>query len=214
MAKKRELKKKYGEEKVFIVPIDSIAHIEDKFSKEKHNTNIWGKFDSIGKYVYRYDAEGQAAMQQVIPYIVICNEDEGKYYVGKRLGGEQRLVDKLSLGFGGHINECDGYAQNILKALTRELEEELDFGPSSFLTSAQFCGYMRDITSTTNDHVGLVFILKAKEGTIRIKETDNIEGMWMTKQELFDNYSKFEGWACYLIDYLFEQDKKENKTSL
>lgn len=196
----KQLKEKYGQEKVFIVPIQSIQHIDDKFTFNKHDPKIWSKYDILGKYVYRYEAEGQPVFQQIIPYLIIFNEDQSKMYVSKRIDGDHRLNNMLSLGFGGHINEEDGYKDVVLRALTREMNEELDIDP---ISKAIYMGTIRDITSKTNDHLGLVFAIKAKEGEVFIKETDKLEGNWMEISKLFDDYHKFENWSKFLIDFLF-----------
>ena len=47
----------------------------------------------------------------------------------------------------------------------------------------------------------------AKEGDVFIKETDKLVGEWMTFQQLYDNYSKFENWSKYLIDFFLENNK-------
>lgn len=197
---KQQLVEKYKDEKVFIVPANIIENIPDKFTKSKHDPKVWSKYDNVGKYIYRHDAEMNPAFQQIIPYLLVCNEDESKFFVSKRLAGDHRLNDKLSLGFGGHINECDGTNDVVLHALSRELNEELDIDP---LTKAQYIGTMRDMASKTNDHLGLIFIVKAKEGDVFIRETNKLSGEWMTKQEMFDEYHKFEGWSKYILDYLY-----------
>lgn len=196
----QQLVEKYKDEKVFVVPANVVENIPDKFTKCKHDSRIWSKYDNLGRYIYRYDAEMNPVFQQIIPYLLICNEDESKYFVSRRLDGDHRLNDKLSLGFGGHINECDGNSDVVLHALVREMDEELDIDP---LTRAQYIGTMRDITSKTNDHFGLVFILKATEGDVFIKEVDKLSGEWMDKDTMFNKYQQFEGWSKYILDHLF-----------
>ena len=204
MKSKQELKQKYGDEKVFVIPIDLVTGIPDKKKRKKHDKNIWTRYANEGKYIPRWEAEYNNAFQQIIPYFVVTNEDESKYFVAKRLGGESRLIDKLSLGFGGHINECDGNTEPIFKGLVREMEEELILMPSS---PFQFCGTIRDITSPTNDHFGLAFIVKAKEEDVALREIGKMECEWMTKEQLFENYPKFEGWSKYIIDELYNSYK-------
>lgn len=206
MKSQDELKAKYKDEKVFVVPSNLIQNIGDKFTKAKHDTSIWKKYDNLGIYIPRYEAEYNLAFQQIIPYFLVSNMDETKFYVAKRIQGDSRLVDKLSLGFGGHINDCDGTNEAVFKALVREMNEELNIEPNS---PFKFIGYMRDLTSETSEHFGLVFIIKSKEDDISIKETDNLEGIWMTKQEMFDAYGKFENWAKYLLDYLYDELNKD-----
>lgn len=167
-----------------------------------HDNSIWSKYDNLGQFIYRYDAEQNPEFQQIIPYIVISNEDESKYFVSKRLDGDHRIKDKLSLGFGGHIDQCDGTTNVVLKGLTREIEEELDIDPT---TRALYIGTIRDMTSNTNDHLGLAFAVKAVEGEVFIREVDKLHGTWMTKKEMFDLYQSFEGWSKFILDYLFSE---------
>lgn len=198
----KRLKEKYKDEKVFVVLGATTNNIPDKFNKETDN-KIWTKYDTLGKFIYRYDAEYDSTYQQIIPYALITNKTKDKYYVSKRINGDARLIDNLSLGFGGHINPCDGSYEIVLKALGRELNEELILEPSS---KAKYLGTVRDLTSETKEHLGLVFVIEAEEENVSIKEKDNLEGIWMTKQEMYDNYSKFEGWSKYILSYLYEND--------
>ena len=198
----KRLKEKYKDEKVFVVLSSTINNIPDKFNKETDN-KIWTKYDTLGKFIYRYDAEYDSTYQQIIPYALITNKTKDKYYVSKRIKGDTRLIDNLSLGFGGHINPCDGSYEIVLKALGRELNEELILEPTS---KAKYLGTVRDLTSKTKEHLGLVFVIETKEDNVSIKEKDNLEGIWMTKQEMYDNYSKFEGWSKYILSYLYDND--------
>lgn len=204
MINRKALKEKYGDEKVFVLPINKVEGIPDKFNYSKHDDKVWKKYDNQGLYINRWEAEGDSSFQQIIPYFFVMNESETKVFIAKRIDGDSRLVDKLSLGFGGHIDSCDGYDQVVLKALTREMWEELDINP---ITKATYIGTMRDMTSSTNDHLGLVFGVKAEEGKVFIKETDKLVGEWMTFEQLYDNYSKFENWSKYLIDFFCETKK-------
>lgn len=201
---RKALKEKYGDEKVFVLPVNKVENIPDKFNYSKHDDKIWKKYDNQGLYINRWEAEGDSSFQQIIPYFFVMNENETKVFVAKRIDGDSRLVDKLSLGFGGHIDSCDGYNQVVLKALTREMWEELNIDP---ITKAVYMGTMRDMTSSTNDHLGLIFGVKAEEGKVSIKETEKLVGEWMTFQQLYDNYSKFENWSKYLIDFFCETKK-------
>lgn len=205
MLSKAQLKEKYKDEKVFVLPSNYCQNINDRFTKLKHDQSIWSKYDNLGIYIPRYEAEYNLAFQQLIPYFLVTNKDESKFYVAKRIQGDSRLVNKMSLGFGGHINECDGTREAVFNALIREMNEELIIETTS---SFKFLGTMRDLTSETSEHFGLIFIIKSEEDTISIRETENLEGVWMTKQELFDSYGKFENWAKYIIDYIHDDLNK------
>ena len=204
MMNKQALKEKYGCEKVFVLPVNKVEGIPDKFTPCKHDDKIWKKYDNQGIYINRWEAEGDSSFQQIIPYFFVTNEDASKVFIAKRIDGDHRLVDKLSLGFGGHIDSCDGFDQVVLKALTREMWEELDIEP---LSKATYMGTMRDMTSSTNDHLGLIFGIQAKEGQVFIRETEKLVGEWMTMQQLYYNYAKFENWSKYIIDFFCENKK-------
>lgn len=194
---KAQLKKKYGEEKIFVIPSALGVNIPDRYTKKKHTSTIFSKYDSIGRYVYRYDAEYNSDYLQIIPYFFITNEDETLYYACKRLKGDARLVDKMSIGFGGHVDSSDGHINAVLKALEREMNEELEVNQK---VSFRYHGTMLDLESETKEHLGLIFSIKVNEENIKIRETENLSGLWLTKQQLYDNYGKFEGWSKFLID--------------
>lgn len=200
---KKQLKAKYGEEKIFVVPYSKIEFIPDKFTQLKHDTRIWGMFDSMGEFIYRYEAEGNPYIQQIIPYILILSDDGKKVFTTKRLAGDSRLVDKVSIACGGHIDKCDEGKEVLFKAAVRELFEEVN---TDILKPLEIIGYVRDLTSSTNDHTGVV-ILAHSTGEVTVKENENLVGEWMDLDELIANYEKFEGWSKYVVDH-FAKNKK------
>jgi predicted NUDIX family phosphoesterase len=193
----------YGSEEVFVVPIHNIMHIEDGFTKMNHDKDIWCKFDNIGKYVYRNDAEGINVLQQLIPYIIIRDENFN-ILVTERLTTttEERLHNKYSLGVGGHINPEDGSMNVLFKSAVRELNEEVSL--EVITTPLRFVGYARDINGPTNDHLGCVFVLDVLRQHVAIKETDKLKGIWMTQAEMEIKYPKFESWSKFIIDYMVD----------
>lgn len=196
---KKQLEAKYGNEQVFVVPFAETAHIGDKFTKTNADMSALTQWDSKGKFVLRSDAEYNPAFQQLIPYVLITDVTGTKFYVSRRIAGDDRLKGTLSLGFGGHIDLVDGTQNVILKAFERELDEEVFIKRKK--TPANLLGYVRDLDSATKDHLGFVFTVTAR--SVRIKEDTVLEGFWMSLQELVDNYHKFESWARYIIDYYF-----------
>lgn len=204
-AKLKELKAKYKDEQVYVVPSSLLTHIKDGFTKEEHSKEIYSQFDNIGKFIFRYDAEGDSTFQQIIPYVVLFNPTTNKYYTYKRIegSGEERLHGQLSLGFGGHIDATDGTSEVVFKGLVRELMEEVDYNNTS---AAKFLGYVRDLQSATNDHTGLVFLLEVNFA--EVKETDKYVGEWMTAEEMEKAYFRFEDWGKHIIDYIVDNKYK------
>lgn len=192
----------YNGEEVFVVPFSKTLSFSNGFT---HTTdkNIWSKFDSVGKYILRSDAEGKKEIQQIIPYILIKNQF-GEYFVAKRLETttEKRLHNQISIGFGGHINREDGYKEPLFQCALRELLEELNIDGS--LTPLKHIGYVRDLNGKTNDHLGIVFITESLKSNISIKENSYLKGSWMTKNELIDKYGKLESWAQFIVDCMVD----------
>lgn len=198
------LKEKYGTEQVFVVPYKEVMDVPDLFSEVEPDNLDWAK---NGIFVFRYDAEYNPLFQQIIPYVVLTDSKKEKFYISKRISGEERLVDLYSIGFGGHINPCDGYCNPITNCIDRELDEEVSAKYKEEPLS--LIGTVRDMSSSTNDHLGVVYLKRvSNKSTIKIKEKDKLKGKWMTVHELYDNYGKFESWGKYIIDYIYRKKQR------
>lgn len=91
-------------------------------------------------FATRKDVEEDPKYIQIIPYVMVESGD-GQVVVGRRLkqGGEARLHNQLTIGFGGHVNPVDmaektGLENNSWRHLAircafRELQEELNILP-------------------------------------------------------------------------------------
>ncbi len=168
-----------------------------------------------GFFVERDYAERTPALKQVIPYaVVVCG---GKVLLLKRLnsGGEARLHGKLSVGVGGHINPIDqvgnhdaaqpGVFRDLLAAGShRELNEELWIKGS---TDIRRFGVINDDSNPVGAvHVGVLQIVSV-EGSVEIRELDQLEGQWMTPSELHqlsEGDHNIETWSRMVLDSLSE----------
>lgn len=194
---------KYGNEEVFVVPFQNTTHIENGFTRIKSEKNIWSKFDKLGKYIYRDVAEGRPEVQQIIPYIII-RSTEGRYLVAKRTDktSEERWRNTITIGFGGHINPCDGEKEVLFKGAVRELLEEVNLFP---FNPMKFIGYVREMSGGVNDHLGCVLLIdNVDEKDTTIRETDKLIGDWYTINQLIEHYGKLESWAKHITNYLVE----------
>lgn len=200
---KQKLKEKYGNEKILVVPFEEVTHIKDGFTPTKHNPNKWSAFDSNGEFVYRYDAEGEPSMQQIIPYILIINKEQNKLFATRRINGDSRLIGKLSIACGGHIDSCDQGKEILFKAAVRELYEEVD---AEYCLPLKIIGTVRELNSNTSDHLGVV-IMAFADGEVEVKEKDTLEGSWMSLKDLIDNYENLEGWSKHIVDYFVSNNK-------
>lgn len=195
------LQKKYGREQVFVVPFDKVKQIPDRYSA---CDKLPGAFLS-GSFILRGDAEYNIAAVQLIPYILILNKDHTKIYVTKRIAGEERLKDSLSLGCGGHINPCDFGKNMIMHAAQREMNEELDIRLRKG-TGLKMIGLIRDLASETKEHLGIVMIAEA--GRVKVREDKVLKGKWMDFNALIKNYMCFESWARHIIDQMLLGGRK------
>lgn len=195
---------KYNNEEVFVIPYNNTSHIENGFTKVNSEKNIWSKFDKLGKYIYRDVVEGRVETQQIIPYIVL-RSNEGRYLIAKKRNkAKDEINNTMSLGFGGHINPCDGYKDILFQASARNLLEEISLYPYNTM---QFKGYVREMNSDIKDHLGCVFLIDdIDEKETKILKQDVYIQDWYTKNQLVEHYAKFETWSKHIINYLVENN--------
>ncbi len=146
-------------------------------------------------------AEQDESMKQIIPYIAFKHKD--KYFVYKRLekSGEERLVEKFSMGIGGHINPIDVNSKDILwEGMKREFEEEVEY-PYDYKT--RIIGFINDDSDSVGRvHFGVVFLVKGSNDRIDVKEKDKLSGKMMTLLEAKKFRDKMEGWSQIVYDWL------------
>lgn len=205
---KYKLKQKYGTEQVYVVQSLDVLDVPDRFFKTTQENLDWIK---RGSFVFRYDAEYNTLFQQVIPYVVLTDSKMEQFYISERISGEERLIGSYSIGFGGHINPCDGYRDVIENCIERELNEEVS---AKFIKEPlQLLGTVRDLFSTTNDHIGIVYLKRvSNKSKIKIKEKDKLKGKWMNIDDLYRLYGNFESWGRYIIDHLYQKHKEVTGT--
>lgn len=153
-------------------------------------------------YAPRDQAEYDRSMKQIIPYVVI--RQEGRLFLLRRLSKqtETRLHDRLSLGIGGHINPSEQLGDgSILEAgMFRELSEEVNV---ERIAKLQCVGILNDTSGGVSDyHVGIVYLLDA-EGEVSVRETEKMEGKWVTPEEVEDGFSQLETWSQIVFQELF-----------
>ena len=180
---------------VFIVPYDKTTDIELGFTKQKHNNNIWTKYNDIGIYVDKEIADKQSSMQQIIPYIIIRN-NKGEYYTAIYKNKDKTI---MSIGFGNNITSIDGTLQPLFKGAIRTLIDDINIDN---LKSMKYIGTVRDML-TNPKQLGYVFLIDNMTEDIKLNN-NKLEGKWLTKKELINNYSKFESWSKHIINYLVD----------
>lgn len=206
------LKNKYKDEEVLVVHKDLMPDFKG---------NRYVNFEDVGQEVFdtleknvsfmpRYKAEYNPTYKQVIPYAIAINGIFGdetykeEIFAMVRKQGDPRLVGNISLGIGGHINpvDVDNETGLFMIGLKRELNEEVNISKDN-AEDIELEGYIYDPTNIVGqDHLGLVYIIMLKNSNISIKETDTLEGKFMTLKELRDSYDKAENWSRLAIDNL------------
>ena len=144
-------------------------------------------------------------LPQVLPYCVVRCGDEYLTY-SRAKGTETRLHGSLSLGFGGHIDLVDVVdgKVDLLKALHRELEEELQL-KNHLYQSFDIVTTTRILVDTTNP-VGKVHIGFLYELVLENKEQLNPEPaeihlpVWKSVTELQQEHTSYENWSSTIIN--------------
>lgn len=188
-----ELMAKYKNEKVLCIRNAKIDRQSELSLLEK--IMYYGYLD------YRYKAELDFTARQIIPYVVVMHED--KILTTRRIQGDHRLVGRMSIGTGGHINPEDvvwdtKFTLNVQKTcgqcIIRELTEEtLLKDPNEPLLV-----YHGDFYSETDEvskvHHCLLFVAHV-ESEFGIREIEKLEGTWLTPQQIAENYEQLENWS-------------------
>jgi predicted NUDIX family phosphoesterase len=157
---------------------------------------------AAAQYRRRGLVEDDPAQQQVIPYCIVRHED-GTYLLTRRLrrSSETRLHHLYSLGAGGHINPGDGAGCDpVIGGLRREWREEVRC--VSPATARLVAMLNDDTTPVSRVHLGLVFLVEPRWGTVAVRETDKLEGEVLSLEAMRRHYLNMESWSQLAYDDL------------
>ncbi len=177
-------------------------------SEDERIVNIMAQIEAHFFEIRRGDAEEAPRFKQPIPYVVIRRDDEVFVYERLAGGGESRLHNKLSLGFGGHMNPMEGAASfsEVLKQNTdRELAEELYIREEDKQNIVTLGLINDDENDVGKVHIGILSALQlASAAQVEVKEKDQIAGRWMKLSELKEEnvYQRLEAWSQFVADIL------------
>ncbi|MEC1700114.1 MULTISPECIES: hypothetical protein [Bacillus] len=177
-------------------------------SEDERIVNIMAQIEAHFFEIRRGDAEEDPRFKQPIPYVVIRRDDEVFVYERLAGGGESRLHNKLSLGFGGHMNPMEGAASfsEVLKQNTdRELAEELYIREEDKQNIVTLGPINDDENDVGKVHIGILSALQlASAAQVEVKEKDQIAGRWMKLSELKEEnvYQRLEAWSQFVADIL------------
>ncbi|KYC90941.1 hypothetical protein [Bacillus amyloliquefaciens] len=177
-------------------------------SEDERIVKIMAQIEAHFFEIRRGDAEEDPRFKQPIPYVVIRRDDEVFVYERLAGGGESRLHNKLSLGFGGHMNPMEGAASfsEVLKQNTdRELAEELYIREEDKQNIVTLGLINDDENDVGKVHIGILSALQlASAAQVEVIEKDQIAGRWMKLSELKEEnvYQRLEAWSQFVADIL------------
>jgi len=158
---------------------------------------------AAGEYRPRAAVEDDPGQQQIIPYCVVRHPHDDTYLLTRRLrqSSERRLHNLYSLGIGGHVNPGDGESLDpVVGGLMREWGEEIRC-PSP--ATARLVAVLNDDSIPVSKvHLGLVFLIEPTLGFVEVRETDKLEGVTMTLEEMRVDYLSMESWSQMVYDDL------------
>lgn len=198
--------KDYGNEMVLVAPKRFLT--KDKYKYE----DVVNIIDYYSIFKLRNEVELDFDYRQIIPYCILKCGD--KYFVTKRLAGDPRLTGGYSIGTGGHINKDDVNqkldATTINNCIIRELTEETTLTKKDLPKEFKFVeSFVDNSNEVSQVHLCLLYLIEVNK-ECKIKETDKLEGLWLSREELTDEiYNSFESWSKIAADIIvFKPIKK------
>lgn len=159
--------------------------------------------------------EGDSSLKQLIPYVVVKRNKDYFAYVRLAGGGESRLNGKLSIGVGGHMNEIRvsdpivlgrthgvSFTSTLKENMERELEEELEVSFNFKDCQYDYIGIINDGEDEVGaEHIGILVVVQIPpNGEVDVRETESLEGRWMSKTELESYDGPIEPWTKYALE--------------
>ncbi|MDJ0762649.1 MAG: hypothetical protein QNJ97_06625 [Myxococcota bacterium] len=161
----------------------------------------------------RYLAEGDESLKQIIPYVLLCYQDQIFSYVRGKQAGEARLVGNRSVGIGGHINPQDEMLfqdetlatdrQLYLEAVEREIKEEIAVDQ---VLNPEIVGLINDDSNPVGRvHFGVVHICRLSNQNVRKREQQITQTGFLPIADLAGpKREELETWSQLCVDFLVE----------
>ncbi|MCB1567313.1 MAG: NUDIX domain-containing protein [Xanthomonadales bacterium] len=157
----------------------------------------------------RETLETNEDFKQIIPYVILSYQGKIALYQRTKKGGEDRLHNMHSIGFGGHIDAFDlAYQDNgvinldktIENSAQREIDEELNV---SEIVSKQHLGYIYDDSNPVGRvHIGVVELWELATNEITSNEDEiHVVGLF-TIEELKGFEGEMENWSEHIVNGL------------
>ncbi len=151
----------------------------------------------LGTFRPRPEAETDPSWKQVIPYLVLRDEERIFLMRRTRAGGDERLHERYTIGIGGHVNPGD---TDPLDALRREWAEEIE---ADFEPALEPLGVLNDDDNGVGAvHLGLVYSADAHGRPVGIRENQKLEGAFASFADVTAVVSRLETWSAHLFEFL------------
>lgn len=187
------------DENVLVVPASSIErYLASSFDPAAAEAII-AVANETRLFRPRSQVEQDESVKQIIPYVCIRCGDSYVLLQRTSKQSEARLHNKFSLGIGGHINDAEQSAPDLVDAgLQRELSEEISLSPGYALTPL---GIIYDSTTPVGRvHLGVVYELGSCDEKFTLNEPDLMSAQWVTVDELRSYRDRMETWSQILFD--------------
>jgi predicted NUDIX family phosphoesterase len=183
-------------ELVYAVPRDVLFDGRESWlGVKKDDTGAILDRTGLGGFVPRPEAEVDASLKQIIPYLVLRDGHRIFLMRRTRAGGDARLHDRYTIGVGGHLNPGD---VSILGGLRREWMEEMT---AEFIPEFRYVGLLNDDTvDVGRHHLGIVFLADASGRAVAIRETHKLSGSFETVEAARAVYDRMETWSQLTLD--------------
>lgn len=175
----------------------------------KGDNDILNSILKSGLFRLRSELEEDPGFKQLISYAIISHKVPGQsrsFYLFRRTPGqtEKRLLDKLHLGAGGHLNPGTSGVldeQYLVSELKRELFEEVRLMNGCRIDNIEFIGFINDDTIPVGRvHIGLLYAIHVSNREVFVNETDKMTAEWIDKSDLADYYEGMETWSRIAYD--------------
>jgi len=146
-----------------------------------------------GRFLDRPVAEQDPAFKQLIPYVVL--RDDQRIFLMERTdaGGDPRLHRKATIGVGGHLNPIDDGSDPLDAGLRREWAEELE---AAWEPEFRLVGLLNDDSNPVGSvHLGVVFEVQAAGRTAQVREHDKLTGHFASPNEVAAALDRMETWS-------------------
>lgn len=157
----------------------------------------------------RPSLETNEDFKQIIPYVLLSFQGKIALYQRTKKGGEDRLHNMHSIGFGGHIDAFDlAYQESgeinldktIENSAQREIDEELNV---SYINSKTHLGYIYDGSNPVGRvHIGVVEQWELSDNEITSNEDEIHVVGFFTIEELKKFDGEMENWSQHIIEGL------------